>query len=117
MDFEEVKRKLLRAFKDEGVEPPSWIDYMVVVVVDAIERYGGNVDYEVRRAVWALKEIRSDIETLEAEQQELEKEMQSDEESLEAEELEYDEEDECMDACFEVCHNDECFEDCIAGCI
>ncbi|MEM4547012.1 MAG: hypothetical protein QW328_09690 [Nitrososphaerota archaeon] len=67
VSFEEVKEKLLNALREENVEPPTWIDYMVVVVVDAIERYGGNVDYEVRRAVWALKEVRSEVETLQAE--------------------------------------------------
>ena len=67
ISFEEVKEKLLNALREENVEPPSWIDYMVVVVVDTIERYGGNVDYEVRRAVWILKEVRSEVETLQAE--------------------------------------------------
>ena len=67
VSFEEVKEKLLRALEDEGVEPPSWIDYMVATILDNVERYGDDPDYEVRRAVWILKEVRSEVETLQAE--------------------------------------------------
>jgi len=67
VSFEEVKEKLLRALEDEGVEPPVWLDAMVETILDVIERYGGDVDCEVKRAVWALKEVRSEVETLQAE--------------------------------------------------
>jgi len=29
----------------------------------------------------------------------------------------YDEEEECMAECFDVCHDDQCYEECEAGCI